>query len=112
MEIASSPGMPEPEEVRSFVVYDPDSGAVVHQHHTVRFPDTPQPSTEELEEHTIALARSQTGYEGPLAVLQVPHQALEQPGRHHVRHETNELLTEPHNPTISLNQARRPNIPR
>jgi hypothetical protein len=108
VEITSSPGLPEPEEIRSFAVYDPGTGVIVHQHHVVRFPGAPERSAAELEERAVELARSQTGYEGPLAVLQVPHHAFDQPGRHRVHLETKQLHTEPHAPSLTLESAPRP----
>jgi hypothetical protein len=96
VEITASPGLPEPEEITSFAVYDPETGAVVHQHHVVRFPGAPNRSAKELEERALELARSQTGHTGPLAVLAVHHHAFDQPGLHRVNLKSRELETEPH----------------
>lgn len=95
MEITSSPGLLEPEEILTMAVYDPDTGRIVHQHHVVRLPGAPQRSTAELEERAIELARSQTGFDGALAVHHAEPGAFDRPGRHSIDPKTGQLRTEP-----------------
>jgi hypothetical protein len=95
MEITSSPGMSEPEEIHTMAVYDPKTGKIVHQHHVVRFEGAPKPSKKELETRAIELARSQTGFEGPLAVFHAEANAFEQAGHHSIDLKTDQLLTVP-----------------
>ena len=98
MEITSSPGMPEPEETITIAVYDPHTGKVVHQHHTVRFPGAPKRSRAEHEKRAVELARSQTGFQGPLAVLEVHKDDFDQPGHHTIDPETLKLRTKAFEP--------------
>jgi len=95
MEITSSPGMSEPEEIHTMAVYDPKTGTIVHQHHVVRFEGAPKRSKKELEARAIELARSQTGFEGPLAVFQAKADAFDQPGHHSIDLKTLQLQTAP-----------------
>jgi len=94
MEIASSPGIPEPEEIHTMAVYDPKTGKLLHQHHVVRFKGSPKRSMKEMEERAIALARSQAGFDGPLAVLHTANDAFDRPGLHSVDVKTKQLRTE------------------
>jgi len=107
VEITSSPGMSEPEEIHTMAVYDRKTGKIVHQHHVVRFKGAPKRSKKELAEHAIALARSQTGIEGSLAVLHTVDDAFDQPGRHSVDLKTKQLRTEAHMPTLTLESSQR-----
>ena len=84
MEITASPGLPEPADIHTMAVYDPKTGAVVHQHHVVRFKGAPKRSRKDLEARAIELARSQTAFDGPLAVLHAEPGAFERPGLHTV----------------------------
>ncbi|SRR5216684_87972 len=95
MEITSSPGMPEPAEIHTMAVYDPKTGKIVHQHHVVRFEGAPKRSKKELEGRAIELARSQTGFEGPLAVFHAEADGFDQPGRHSIDLKTQQLRSEP-----------------
>jgi len=108
VEITSSPGMPEPEEIHTMALYDRKTGKIVHQHHVVRFKGAPKRSEKELEERAIALARAQTGFEGPLSVLHTVDDAFDQPGRHSVDVKTKQLRTEAHMPTLTLDSSQRP----
>ena len=94
MEITSSPGLPGPEEIHSMAVYDLETGRIVHQHHVVRLAGAPTRSQAELEERAIELARSQTGYDGPLAVHHAEPGALDRPGARSIDPKTGRLLTE------------------
>jgi len=95
MEITSSPGLPEPEEILAMAVYDPETGRIVHQHHVVRLAGAPKRSSAELEKRAIELARSQTGFEGPLAVHHAEPGAFDRPGRHSIDPKTGRLHTVP-----------------
>jgi hypothetical protein len=86
--------MPEPEEIHTMAVYERKTGKLVHQHHVIRFKGAPKRSKKELEEGAIALARSQTGFDGSLAVLHTMEDAFDQPGRHSVDVKTKQLRTE------------------
>jgi hypothetical protein len=107
VEITSSPGIPEPEEIHTMAVYDQKTGEIVHQHHVVRFKGAPKRSKKELEEHAIAVARSQTGFDGSLAVLHTVDDAFDQPGRRSVDVKTKQLRTEAHMLTIALDSSQR-----
>lgn len=94
MEITSSPGLSEPEEIRSMAVYDPETGRIVHRHHVVRLAGAPPRSEAELEERAIELARAQTGHDGPLAVHHAEPGALDRPGAQSIDPKTGRLRTE------------------
>src|SRR5713226_3901403 len=94
MEITSSPGMPEPAEIHTMAVYDRNTGTIVHQHHVVRFEGAPKRSKKELEARAIELARSQTGFEGPLAVFHAETGAFDRPGHHTIDLKTKKLRTQ------------------
>jgi hypothetical protein len=91
MDITSAPGMPEPAEIHTMAVYDRKTGAIVHQHHVVRFKGAPKRSKKALEARAIELARSQTGFEGPLAVFHAKPDAFDRPGRYTIDLKTKKL---------------------
>jgi hypothetical protein len=79
MDITASPGLPEPDEIHTLVVYDPKTGVIVHRHHVVTYPGAPRSTKEQLEARAIELARARAGTKKSLAVLHADWQAFTEP---------------------------------
>ena len=70
--------LPEGTQEHTFLVYDPDSGEVVHGHKAVVFPGGDSLSHEELERQALELAAQVTERDASsLRALAVAHDELE-----------------------------------
>ena len=55
MEITQSPNLPEPEAVAGMVVYDPQTGAILHRHLAVRYPGGRTQERRQVEKRALEL---------------------------------------------------------
>ena len=95
MDITASPHLPEPEEIHTLVVYDPETGRIVHRHSVITYPGAQRRTKEELEARAIEMARSQTGYQKALTVLHVESQAFAEPAEYLVDLSSRQLTRGP-----------------
>ncbi len=84
MDITQSPGLAAPETIRAVVVYDAQTGVIVHRHLAVHYPGAPATSEAELGARALEFASARGIAAKDLRILHVDPQKFSEPVEHRV----------------------------
>lgn len=77
MDITQSKGLPEPEEIRTLIVYDSANGKIAHKHIVVTYPGGKKHTQESLHSRALEMAKRVAGVDPKrMRVLSVRHDEM------------------------------------
>jgi hypothetical protein len=95
MDITTSAGLDDAHEVQTLIVYDPETGAIVHRHYVVTFAGAQAASGKDIEARAIGMARTQRRFKGAVAVLRADGDPFEEPAVYRVDVKRGKVVSTP-----------------